>query len=317
VLTLAAVMACGESEPPAGGPAATATSGTGATGSGATGSGGNGASDTGGGGANPCGEGGAGGGCACDVGEHLDIQGQCVGDVCGPGDSTRVLFVGNSYTGVNDLPSVFGALAASLGCVVDIDSSVIGGARFSDHVMSPETATKIDAGSWNHVVLQNQSQVPGWQPADVQAESVPHAVTLVDMVQAASPDASIAYFATWGRRDGDADNCGYYPLVCTFEGHTQALAEGYALYAAATGGDIAPVGLGFQAVVDATTAPFDPAELWAGDGSHPTIRGTYLAAAILFGRIFAAPTIGATYAAGLDAADAAFMQATASGFSAQ
>ena len=73
------------------------------------------------------------------------------------------------------------------------------------------------------------------KPADVLSGSVPNAVSLVDAIRAENPDARIVYFNTWGRRDGDALNCSYYSLVCSFAGHTQALAEGYAQYQAATG----------------------------------------------------------------------------------
>ena len=51
-------------------------------------------------------------------------------------------------------------------------------------------------------------------------------------------DTRLLFFMTWGREEGDEGNCDYYPLVCTFEGHTRALADGYRVYVDRVGGEI-------------------------------------------------------------------------------
>jgi len=251
---------------------------------------------------------------ACATGFHFDANGTCVADLCADGSPKRILFIGNSYTSVNNLPSLVRELAAAENCQVEVESSLVGGAWFANHVDNATTQAKIASGSWDFVVLQNQSQVPGWKPEDVLSASVPHAESLASSILSASPDAEIVYFVTWGRRAGDALNCGYYPLVCTFEGHTQALSEGYGQYVSATGGDLAPVGSAWKTVVDASNSPFPSDDLWAGDGSHPTLRGSYLAASVLFGRIFRASPVGNVFTAGLEPVDASFLQETAGAF---
>jgi len=254
-------------------------------------------------------------GTPCDLlTHHINADSECVANLCDGSTTTRILFIGNSYTAANTLANLVRELAMAEGCPVEVDSSLIGGARFSTHAQNATTLAKIAVGGWDFVVLQNQSQVPGWRPADVLSGSVPHAESLATAIASASPAAQIVYFQTWGRRDGDAGNCGYYPLVCTFDGHTQALAEGYAQYAAATGGDIAPVGTAWKVVVDSTSPPFPSADLWSGDGSHPALRGSYLAAAVFFGRIFKGSPVGNPYSAGLSVVDAAFLQDVAAPF---
>jgi hypothetical protein len=49
-------------------------------------------------------------------------------------DSVSVLFIGNSYTYVNDLPTVFSNLTFSLGDEVTIDSKTNGGFTFQNHL---------------------------------------------------------------------------------------------------------------------------------------------------------------------------------------
>jgi len=75
-------------------------------------------------------------------------------------DTTRVLFVGNSYTYVNDLPGIFKGLSNSLGRSVYTDMSAPGGYSLEQHLTNTETLLKISAGNWNYVVLQEQSQMP-------------------------------------------------------------------------------------------------------------------------------------------------------------
>ncbi len=130
-----------------------------------------------------------------------------------------------------------------------------------------------------------------------------NAQTLVSLIRDKRPHVQIVYFATC---------CSHYPRVCSFAGHTQALADGYALYAEATGGDIAPVGLAWKDVVDAKTPPFPSNDLWHKDGSHPSLRGSYLAAAVLFARLFHNSPVDNFFLGGLSETDASFLQKIAS-----
>lgn len=229
-------------------------------------------------------------------------------------NETSVLFIGNSYTAVNDLPGMVGAMASSVGCAMPWDATTPGGASFATHKDSATTLAKIQARQWDVVVLQNQSQIPGFKPADVEANSLPNAVALAQRIRNNRKDTRILYMATWGRRDGDADNCAYYPLICTFAGHTRALQQGYEIYVSSTGDAIATVGLAWKAVVDDDEAPFRSDLLWAGDGSHPTLRGSYLAAATLLQHLFLRSPVGNPYEVELSSEDRTYLQTIASSF---
>src|SRR5438105_1158267 len=61
----------------------------------------------------------------------------CTGSAC-----TRVLFIGNSYTFVNNLPDVFADLAASAGRRVDTGLVAAGGWTLARHAASGATAAK-------------------------------------------------------------------------------------------------------------------------------------------------------------------------------
>src|SRR5262245_21382149 len=77
----------------------------------------------------------------------------------------RVLFVGNSYTSVNDLPRMFAALAASGGRNVVTMMQAPGGELLQGHANDPHALAMLDQRGWDFVVLQEQSQVPAIEPA--------------------------------------------------------------------------------------------------------------------------------------------------------
>src|SRR6187401_3263782 len=74
--------------------------------------------------------------------------------------SYRVLFLGNSYTAVNNLPQIIHDVALSAGDTLIFDSNVPGGYQLVNHSNDTVSQNKIKAGNWNYVVIQGQSQEP-------------------------------------------------------------------------------------------------------------------------------------------------------------
>ena len=95
----------------------------------------------------------------------------------------EVLFIGNSYTYVNDLPNLVKEIALSFGDTLIHDSSTPGGANFNGHSSSAQTLAKINQQQWDYVVLQAQSQEPAFSPFQVSGQTYPYAEQLVDMIE--------------------------------------------------------------------------------------------------------------------------------------
>ena len=104
----------------------------------------------------------------------------------------RVLFVGNSLTYQNDLPRMIAALAKSRGHDMQYEVYAPGGYRLSQHAADAKLFEKIDRGSWDVVVLQEQSQMPAVPRDRLEREVYPFARMLSQRVRAASPKAQIA-----------------------------------------------------------------------------------------------------------------------------
>jgi PKD repeat protein len=216
----------------------------------------------------------------------------------------KILFIGNSYTYVNDLPLMLYNLALSAGDTIIYDSSAPGGYTLLQHTTNTTTLSKINAQNWDYVVLQEQSQKPSFPPAQVQAETYPYAAQLNNLILANDSCTQTVFYMTWGRKYGDASNCPIYPPLCTFEGMQGRLRQSYVEMGDDNQALIAPVGEAFKysRMADSTI------NLYSTDNSHPSVAGTYLTACTFYATIFEASPVGLSYAAGLNATQAAFLQ---------
>lgn len=215
-------------------------------------------------------------GSAIDAGAAEDAGEMDAGSA--PGRPARVLFVGNSYTFYNDLPERYAALVGEPAPTVRMVTA--GGRQLWQHADDEALTTRLAEG-WDVVVLQEQSQIPGFPSANPdRLRSLAAARTLAER---AGP-ARVVLFLTWGREAGDARNPDLFP---DFETMQTRLDEGYAAMQDALLNDgrdvaIAPVGPAFRAVHDTDPPLF--AALYTSDGSHPSALGTDLAA-LVFGRV--------------------------------
>ena len=205
------------------------------------------------------------------------------------GGPLRILFVGNSYTYVNDLPAMIQALAAADGGAraITVDRVLAGGAQLQWHWTGKGRGGKpvrtcartvIEKGRFDVVVIQEQSQMPAVAP-DV---TVKYAALLCGAARARG--AMPVMFMTWARRGDMKDPRGSGRPPISPAAMQAALASAYIRAGKAGQGDVAPVGLAWAAVRKAAPS----LALHSRDGSHPSATGTYLAAcvfhAVLTGR---------------------------------
>lgn len=220
-------------------------------------------------------------------------------------NTKRVLFIGNSYTGVNDLPNTLREVALSLGDTIVVSSVTPGGFTFNQHSVNATTLTAIQTGNWDFVILQEQSQIPAFSPAQVQNDCVPYAKKLCDSIRANNPCAEIVFYMTWGRKNGDASNCANYPPICTYAGMQQGLYDSYMMLCDSNNATCAPVGATWRAFRN----QHPTIELYSADESHPSINGTYLAACTFYNTLFRKPVINSQYSpAGLGTSDGFYIR---------
>ncbi len=220
---------------------------------------------------------------------------------CPPADDRclRVLFLGNSYTFVNDLPGTLAGLVRSGGRSIETGMLATGGATLADHAADPATTAALADGRWTVVILQEQSVLPVSE-ADRTGSMVPAARSLAS--SAAAVGARPLLLETWAHRDGVPDRgvAGYAAMQARIDAAYEATARDL-------GASVAPVGQAWSAALRAAPG----IDLWQPDGSHPSAAGTYLAACVLYASLTGRTPVGLPAAGGISASDAAALQAVA------
>jgi hypothetical protein len=221
-------------------------------------------------------------------------------------DTTRVLFIGNSHTYTNDLPQLFADLCQSGGRPVIVGSSTPGGYTLEQHTTNATTLEKIAEGTWDYVVLQENSQYPVIEY--LRYNSMYPASRYLDSLITYHGETT-AFFLSWGwRYGGHFEIDGHESPV--FEDYFEmqdTMTSAYTEIAAELEAILAPVGIAWK-----TAVTWDPElVLWDATNYHPALNGSYLAACVFYATFFNESPIGLTYTAGLDSAEALFLQEAA------
>ena len=190
----------------------------------------------------------------------------------------KILFVGNSYTYCNDMPTrYFGEIMEAAGYNVKILSLTKGGWTLSGSANSQdELGKQVDMAlthqKFDFVILQEQSMTPA-----VNTGAFYNGVRRLDKKIRESGAIPVLY-ATWGRRQGSGD---LTASGLTAETMTWKLAAAYEHMGQTHDIPVAHVGLAFWDIVQNERR----VNLFDTDLSHPNAAGSYLAALTLFARI--------------------------------
>ena len=178
--------------------------------------------------------------------------------------STRILFIGNSYTSRNQLPRLLAGLAATAEAParVEVDSIVAGGASLRRHWNAGRAQTAMATTAWDYVVLQEQSTLPVKNPVRY------HENVRLFAAEIARRGARTVLYLTWSRQ----------PAPQTQELITRAVTD----IAAEVGARVVPVGPAWHAAMRQD----GELVLYTDDGSHPTPAGSFLAACVFLASLF-------------------------------
>ena len=184
-----------------------------------------------------------------------------------PPTALRVLFIGNSLTATNDLPSVVAGIATRSGRRLDYRTIAPGGFALEDHWSSGESRSALATGRWDAIVLQQGPSALPESQANLREWAIRWAA------EARARGARPALLTVWPesyRRSALRDVIGSYRRA-----------------AAAAGAELLPGGGAWREAWNC-----GPVALYGPDGFHPSLLGTYAAALVVYGRLFRAPIVG-------------------------
>lgn len=203
-------------------------------------------------------------------------------------DIRNVLFVGNSHTYFNngvDYHVRQLVTTAHPQWLTRIQSHTMGGYTLQDHYTDGGAATAINTGTWDLVVLQEQSSRPMEDP-----ELFYQYAELLDGI-ITTTGADTGFYMTWAWRNNPEM---YEPIT-----------GAYNYIGAYLDAMVSPCGISFHNAIAAA----DTINLYAPDNYHPSLLGTYLAACTFYGAIWNESPVGNAYIpAGISPSCGSFLQ---------
>lgn len=194
-------------------------------------------------------------------------------------DTTRILFVGNSYTYYNSLPELVKSLSNEKYPDRVVETQLIsqGGATLQRHWEAGKAQQVIKSDHWDYVILQEQSRLGMGVVIDDefyfgQTDLFFEYARKFD-IEIKEAGAETVFFMTWSRENQPEKQ--------------EILTYAYATIAKELDAVLAPVGLVWDKL--RTNSQFN---FYVEDGSHPSPMGSYLAASTIFSTLFKVSPMG-------------------------
>ena len=223
-------------------------------------------------------------------------------------EQVKVLSLNNSLIYYNDQDAVFNGIAQAMGKDANWTKHTLLGKSLKTHWDegdgvaedgNPGAKMLVRSEAWSHIILQEQSSLPRTDIETFRA----NVKRWVDYIRdyCPNPNAIIIVPVNWAY-SGDWEN--YTAFNATFVNNYQDVALDL-------GVTLCPVGVAYQEVYDLEGS--EGTLTWFLDDRHPTLKATYMAAAMEYGLIYGVDPSTITWApSGLSAADAAAMRGYAS-----
>lgn len=225
----------------------------------------------------------------------------------------KVLFLGSSYFKYNNLPGLFRNLSQSGGRDVIVEEFYINGGYLENHAASPETEAKINSRQWDFVVLQGVGSIMAFPdthqeifPPYIRHELRIALITLRDKIAVNCRDTKMVYCMPWAFEDGTTWLQGYHDTYFEMQ---QLIYDNTLLFSDDIGFVIAPVGWAWNEVMKINT---ELHYLFRKDWNHPSPRGSYLMACVIYSTLFQEDTNGNSYYAAVPEIEAKYFQSVAS-----
>ena len=195
-------------------------------------------------------------------------------------ETLRVLFVGNSYTFVNNVPEQLKMMAKSHGHDLVYEQHTPGGRSFEKHWEEKKAVEKMKAGTFDIVIFQNQSFEPVGNPANMMKYGELLAAEADQIGARKIYYLTMAYEEPLGWMKKDSDEARH--SLKLFPEMNARLATSYAKLAHKTGGEVAPVGVAWKMAYES----IPDIKLHAPDHSHANETGAYLTALVFYATIY-------------------------------
>lgn len=220
---------------------------------------------------------------------------------------TKILFIGASYFDFFDLPGLFVGLTESAGRQTKIGTSLASGIFLEDHANRSYTLSKINEEKWDYVVLQGVGSLTAYPEQITHHPVYPALEKLKQQILQNCPTTVIIFCMPWAFEDGMTWVEGW---TDTFLDMQSKIYENTIKYSNRLGLTIAPVGDTWSRVLEEKDWPLH--YLHMNDWNHPSLKGTFLMACVIYSTIYVESCEGLGFNGGVDEDEAAFFKNKAS-----
>lgn len=214
-------------------------------------------------------------------------------------DTTRVFFIGNSFTFTGDVPGLVKGLALASGKNFYYEQHTPGGVSVGDiaqdtlaHWRNSNVFNTLRRGNWDFVVLQdNQGRfVLNYGTFPSSSKVIEGHIKIRDSMKRYSPCAHMLLFDGWAVQGalppyGSSGTALINRIYANYKFLNDSMHE-----------VIAPIGIAWKQSI----ATYPWVNLWSADSTHESLEGAYLTAAVLYANIFRTNPVPNSFTGGVD-----------------
>lgn len=219
----------------------------------------------------------------------------------------EILFIGSSYFNYNDLPFIVEKLTEETGKEVYIDHTGQNGMYLEDHVNRSTTEAKINERDWDFIILQGVGSLIAYPDYYTHHPVYPALVQLKNKIHSNNVSTRIIFCLPWAFEDGMTWVQGW---TDTYEDMQIEIYNRTLQYSEELDLTIAPVGWAWYKILDDKNYPLH--YLHISDWNHPSVKGSYIMACVIYSTLFIESSVGIPYYSGIETSEAIEFQTTAS-----
>ncbi|MCB0749304.1 MAG: DUF4886 domain-containing protein, partial [Ignavibacteriae bacterium] len=220
--------------------------------------------------------------------------------------ATKILFLGNSFTGWNDMPVMLEELTKNSSHKIYVDKYLKYGGSLYELSQLDTVKNIINSLKWDYIILQGSPYRYAYPEEFNTTYPIMTALEYFnEMIEENNPHAEIILFMPWAYKDGkfwDEEEPDDYSQM------QLKIYKNIILMAKKLDNKIAPVGWAWNKIVFID----EEIELFIRDLTHPTIEGSYLTACVIYVTIFNEELIANPYISEISKNSAEFLQSVAS-----
>ncbi|MBU1099436.1 MAG: hypothetical protein KKA84_03450 [Bacteroidetes bacterium] len=227
-----------------------------------------------------------------------------------PDETKKVLLIGASY--FFSLPQDLAGLAQSRNKDFFVDGIIIGGALLDYHANNLLTEERIRSEHWDHVILQGVCTNAAFPetsaqifPPYVSHPLVPSIQSLMTIIEDNCDSTETIYQMPWAFEDGTIWLPGYNHSYFDMQ---QLIYDNVLAFANDLDFKVSPVGWAWNRVMSDRPG----IKLFQSDFNHPSVKGAYLLACVVYVSIYGESVVGSSYLGTLSLEEATYLQEVAS-----